>query len=657
MICALCGGQNQAGASYCSQCGVMLGLRCPECAAANNPRARRCGACGAVLHPAEAVRPSATPAPRESRRIVTVLFADIVGFTGMVESYGDQAEAVRSLLKECFDALAAIALEQGGTVEKFIGDAVCALFGAPSVHEDDPQRALSAALQMQRAMERLNRLREERSQDDGKPLQLRIGISTGEVVGGTAEHAGEQQYSVTGDAVNTASRLQSSAGQGQILVSAMTERLARDRFTFEPVGEIKLKGKRAPISTFLVVGERAEDDATGGIFINRRQEIDHLCYCLNLAGQGAAQLVEMVGDAGVGKSRLVEAFVDQAGAGTVICRGSCPPLAASSLYPFQSVAAGLLAAAGSDLGDLDGAIPVLEQIASGAGLVEEDDPIEAAGNAIHTAIRALPATTPTAIIIENVHRADPDTLDLLRRLVSTVRDERLMLLWTRRTGEDLPIEGDTLTSLTRLIVRPLAEADAHELMRHLLGPAEIPQSVSDLIVERSGGNPLYIEAMVRGLVEDDDLLQRAESLETVQIPATVQGLIQSRLDNIPEQQKLLIQEAAVVGREFDAELLQRVDLFGIDVATTLELLARRGMIEHIGGPRYSFRHVLTQEVAYDTMLEGLRTELHREVAESLVDLYPDRMTEMAPVLADHFAKAGDTDRAVEVLVQAGQAEG
>jgi adenylate cyclase len=157
MTCALCGAGNPEQAAYCGTCGVMLGARCPECQAANHPRARRCGACGAVIQSVEAPRPSAR-APRESRRIVTVVFADIVGFTSMVESYGDQAERIRTMLRECFDALASIVLEHGGTVEKFIGDAVCALFGAPVVHEDDPERALGCALQMQRAIERLNRM-------------------------------------------------------------------------------------------------------------------------------------------------------------------------------------------------------------------------------------------------------------------------------------------------------------------------------------------------------------------------------------------------------------------------------------------------------------------------------------------------------------------
>jgi class 3 adenylate cyclase len=605
-----------------------------------------------------APKPSAR-APRESRRIVTVLFADIVGYTSLVEAHERQTEGLRAVLQQCFDALASTVLDHGGIVEKFIGDAICALFGAPAVHEDDPERALACALAMQGTIARFNDDSSDSEADQPAPLQLRIGVSTGEVVGGTAEHAGQEQYSVTGDAVNTASRLQTAAQPGQVLVSAATERLSRDAFALEPAGEIKLKGKRSPVLAFLLAGARVESGRAGFDFVNRRTELEHLGYCMDLAAEGHAQLLEIVGDAGVGKSRLVSAFVEKVASTAVVCRGSCPPMAAGPLHPFRSIIQELLS--GAPEGPAEPPRPpesvtLLEQIESEGFASGDDVSSEGIATALQNVIHHIGLTSPILLVLENVHRADPDSLELLQRLIARVRGDRLLLTWTRRTGEEMVIPGDQNASFTRLSLMPLSERDAELLMRQLLGETRVPPAMQRLIVERSGGNPLYIEAMVRALLDDPRLLQQAGDAgpsDGLEIPTTVRGLIQARLDSLPESQRLVAQEAAVVGREFDAKLLQSVDLYGIDVDPALDALARRGMIEHVNGDTFAFRHVLTQEVCYETMLQGLRAELHREVADAIPEMFPDRLVDLAPVRADHYAKAGDTDRAVEVLVEAG----
>ncbi|HEV3311390.1 MAG TPA: adenylate/guanylate cyclase domain-containing protein, partial [Chloroflexota bacterium] len=541
-----------------------------------------------------------TRAPRESRRIVTALFADIVGYTSMVETHSERTETVRALLQECFDGLAPIVLDFGGIVEKFIGDAICALFGAPAVHEDDPQRALACALAMQAAMDRMAETRGGADGHDGlPPMSLRIGISTGEVVGGTAKQGGQEQYSVTGDAVNTASRLQASAQSGQILVSAATERLARATFAFEPIGEIKLKGKRSPLHTFVLLGEREPGARAGDIdLVNRRKEMAHLDYCLELAAQGDPQLVELTGDAGVGKSRLVEAFAEHVSDSALVSRGSCPPQAAAPVHPFMTVARDLLVGISALGGPADTPtemIGVLEEVAAGTIPVDLEEPAHAIASAMQQAVHAISYARPVLILVENVHRADPESLDLLQHLIARIRDERLMLAWTRRTGEEMPLEGDYHVAFTRIPLKPLADRDAEYLLRQLLGDTPVPAQLQRLVVERSAGNPLYIEAMVRAILDDGDLLARPE-VASLEVPTTVHGLIQSRLDSFPEAQRLVAQEAAVAGREFDARLLQEVDLFGIDVLPALEALTRRGMIESMGGTTYRFRHVLTQEV-------------------------------------------------------------
>jgi adenylate cyclase len=652
--CAVCGYSLPAESRFCPRCGTALGLECGACRAENNPLAIHCGQCGVVLRTPEVESALPSRTPRESRRIVTVLFADIVGYTSLVESRSEQTEVVRGLLQEWFQALSKDILDHGGIVEKFIGDAICALFGAPAVHEDDPQRALSCALSMQQTVERMNR-EQEAAGEDRATIQLRIGVATGEVVGGTAQQAGQEQYSVTGDAVNTASRLQTTAQPGQILVSSSTEQLTRDQFLFESAGTLTLKGKRIRVRAFVLVERRRESERSDGELVGRERELGHLGYCLRRAAEGDAQLIEIAGDAGVGKSRLVEAFTEQSRAIALVSRGDCPTDMATPLHPFIAISRGLKAATSAVEDDgLAEALAALDGTA-GSLLAMGESEGEDVARALKTVIGELSKTGPVVLIIENVHRADPDSVDVLQRLIAQVGNERLLLLWTRRAGEELVIVGDIIAEYTRMPLRPLNDEDARSLMVQLLDGTEIAEALADRIVERSGGNPLYIEAMVRAIRDEGEAFEGSDTVGN-DIPTTVRGLVQARLDSLPESERLTAQEAAVAGRDFDGRLLQEVDLFGIDVEAALESLTRRGMIDRVGGTVYRFRHVLTQEVCYDTMLQALRSELHREIADAVAELYPDRTLELAPYRADHYAKAGDTERAVDVLVEAGVSE-
>ncbi len=659
MVCAICGTANSEGARYCSQCGVMLGVPCPSCGASNNPLARRCGACGQPLRDLE---PAATSgrAPLESKRIVTVLFADLEGYTSLVESYGDQAEQVRALLASYFQILSRVVREHGGTVEKFIGDAICALFGAPVVHEDDPARALRCALGMRDALADLNA---RRSEEEAGPLNIRIGVTTGQVVGGTTEHGGERQYSVTGDAVNTASRLQAAAGPGQIFVAASTEALARRAFRFESMGRIKLKGKRQPVETYRLLGVlRSEGDLALSEIVGREVETAHLMYCLGQAAAGTPQLVEVVGEPGIGKSAFVTAFAAQAREKAMVASSLCPPLGSMPFLPFQQISADLLqpvwpSASGEEEVSRpasQASVECLQALAAGTLVVGSEESVEQIASSLQELISQRSLTSTVVVSLEDVQRADPQSLDLWKRLLTSRWFGRVVLMWTRRTGEDLQLDAEPSVSFTRIVLGPLPAVNSSSLLDAIVDGVEVSDEVRKLVVERSGGNPLYIEAMTRSLLESPKVISGQEPLGSLEVPATVQGLIQSRLDSMPEPQRLLLQEAAVIGTEFDARLLERVDLFGIDVRAALEAVCRRGIVDQIGASSYRFRHVLTQEVAYNMMLEGLRSELHRETAEALLDLNPENVSLLGPTIADHYAKAGDVDRAVDILVQAGQ---
>lgn len=722
-----------AGVAFCGTCGVGLGSACAACGAVNHPKARRCGSCGVALRPGAALPAlfQGTPAraPAESRRIVTVLFADLVGYTDMVERYRDRTEDVRRLVGGLFDQLATIIGEHGGTVEKFIGDAICALFGAPLAHEDDPERALRCALALQNAMAVHNAKRTATEAGDGgtelPALALRVGIATGDVVAGPVGYQSDKgtynEYTVTGDTVNTAARLQAAGQPGSILVGAATERLTRRSFVFEPAGFLQLKGKAEPVAAFILQGER-EGALEGAALqmVGRERDIEHLLFCLHLSREGDRQLVEVTGDAGSGKSRLIDEFARHAArspaGGAIVARGNCPPHGASAYFPFRSIVADLLspdmASDGRDGGigigqmqhrleipaqlgeDTQAVLGLLGEFAAHGRLspaafpnsvpqlrppaasgpaarnfqgiskafpTDHAEPAQILCQTLCTLTRELSYLHPVVIIIEDMHRADVESLELFRRFIAGLGNCRVMLVWTRRAGEEGPLEADTDVELTRLRLRPLDETECEQLLTQILDGARLPAVVTDLIVSRSDGNPFYIGAIIQTLLEDEILVQNGESFEyrgdpaRLDVPATVQGLIQSRLDRMPAPQRLLLQEAAVVGREFNVDLLEQVELFGIDVEPTLEALEPSGVIEEIAAGVYRFRHVLTQEVAYDGMLSGLRTELHREIAEAIEEMHGDRLSEYATILADHYAKAGDIDKSVECLILAGQA--
>ncbi|HZT95545.1 MAG TPA: adenylate/guanylate cyclase domain-containing protein [Chloroflexota bacterium] len=602
--------------------------------------------------------------PRESRRIVTVLFADLVGYTDLIESTSEQTEQVRGLLGQCFDLLARIVEDHGGTVEKFIGDAVCALFGAPTVHEDDPERALRCALSMRDAVE-VFQPTEEALECIG--LAIRIGVSTGHVVGGTVQRGGERQYSVTGDAVNTAARLQSAAGTGQIFVSGATETLVRSSFEFESLGGMKLKGKRQPVDAFRLIGPiQAEPNRYAADLVDREVEMEHLLYCLGLARRGTPQVVEIVGEAGIGKSALLSAFSRRIEEQAIVALASCPLLGSTPLMPFQAIASALISTpSASDLlepsrGEIrlvEEARARLTELAAGAPAIDGPDDLVHLASHMRLLIIEHAKSRPVAVLLEDLQRADPQSLELWRLLAGSPWTGHLLLGWTRRSGEDPQVEPEISSSFTRIVVGPLPPSAGRELLALRLEGTELSDELSRLVLERSGGNALYIEAMTRNLIESRASTSDMEVASSLEVPGTVHGLIQARLDSMPEAQRLLLQEAAVIGNEFDVELIQRVDLFGIDVGPALIAATRTGMIEQTGPSLYRFRHALTQEVAYTTMLETLRSELHREIADALSEMRADRFVELAPTIADHYAKSGDVDRAVDVLVQAGQPPG
>lgn len=649
---------------------------------------------------------TARAAPAESdRRAVTVLFADLTGFTALSESL--DPEDVRAFQSDLFHEMAAAVERYEGFVEKFVGDAVMAVFGAPLAHEDDPERALHAALAMQERMAALNRRWEPRV---GRPLALHAGINTGPVVAGRIGSSADAAYAVTGDTVNTAARLQNAAEPGQVLVSEATFILARHAFAFEPVGGLTLKGKSEPVPAYRVLRARETRRSARGLealglaapLTGRDQELSQLRAAFEDMLDGRAQVVSLIGEPGAGKSRLQRDFLaNLKGQGrlatTGVRRATCSPLGerpygvvASLLREAYGVASGDpldvasrklesgLGLLGVDAGEATRLAAVLVQI---LGIERDDTRIrhlepEQIKRQIFMATRALVEwrleAGPLILIVEDVHWADAASIELLGSLVDELVDRPLMLLLTSRPTVDGPVLGGARVPHTIIRLDPLSAGHSESLLAAFFGDSlrRLPERMQALIVERAGGNPLYLEEIVRSLIADGVLVRDgdgwrcASDSDAVQVPSTIQGLLLARIDRLPVPARQLLQEAAVIGAAVDGALLRMVAADAAATDSALETLVNAELLVEAArdasdgaprGPSYRFRQGLVREVVYQNMLVRRRTDIHGRVARALLSACggePQRLEELE-ALGHHFCLGGDRLEGARHLSAAG----
>ncbi|THK36068.1 zinc-ribbon domain-containing protein [Ensifer sp. MPMI2T] len=718
MNCHECGYEIQSGFVFCPKCGAKQQNMCPGCGYACPPHFAFCPQCGTQLGasaPSE-TRPKPAPRPRVSgsapqavspqrssvdsgadRRTVTIVFADLCSFTTLGERV--DPETLQALQNELFEELTEAVEVFGGFVDKFIGDALLALFGAPVAHEDDPERALRAALEM---VHRAAQVGERWRGRIGLPLNLHIGVNTGPVVTGAFGAGDSKSYSVTGDTVNTAQRLQSMAGPDEILVGPVTHRLTRHAFAYETLGAVTLRGKVGSVQVHRVSGALDVPRAARGLdalglsapLIGRDKEIGRLRDCLALACSGTAQLVRLTGEAGIGKTRLVNEFLaglgeDSEFAHVVVRRAACSPLGEPSYGTLARVlrsAYGIsstdtpeqtreglslgLAEIGFPAAEIEQLMPFFFHI---LGIGDRDGTLqhvapEQVRRQLFSAIRSIVERrldrAPLLLVIEDLHWADSASLEALRFVLDRLDRRPLMLLTTQRpdAGPDRLAPGRT--SITALRLGPLSVTGGQHLLSAFFGKGHLPSELSERILRRAGGNPLFVEEIVRSLIDLETLRREgshwrvAGGEATVDIPIGIEAMLLARIDRLPQEVRRLVHCAAVIGPTFDADMLRSITVAPTEVDRGLELLCDTEIIEEAGSERssqsYRFMQSLLHEAVYNNLLVKRRTEIHAAIAEALERRYgenPQRFEELA-LLGHHFSQS-DRSKGAHYLMAAG----
>ena len=628
------------------------------------------------------------------RRHVTVLFADVSGFTSLSERL--DPEEVRAFQNALFARLAEAVARYDGFVEKFVGDAVMAVFGAPVAHEDDPERALRAALDM---IEGSAALSQQWAARLGQPVTLHIGVHSGPVVAGSLGSTAGAAYAVTGDTVNTTARLLAAAS-GTILVSAATHALTRHLFGFEPARQLTVRGKAEPVVVHRLVGVLADPRSARGLashglispMIGRVDELEQLLSAFDRMQRGRAQLVSVVGEAGTGKSRLIAELVkrledDGRLARTTVRRAACSSMGEPSYGVFSALfreayqvdtadsletarrklAAGL-EALGARPDVAETITPVLSYILGVEGLHNHNFEPEQLKRQIALAARMLVdrrlQELPLLYIVEDVHWADAASVDLLRDIVDHFADRRLMVILSHRTETRPPLVARAAQSIVRLaaLTNDETRAVVSELFGNVQGSAF--DELQDFVISRAGGNPLFVEEIVRNLLGKGYLVARdghwecAAACSDVDVPPTLQGLLLSRVDRLPGAARRLLQEAAVLGTEFDGQFLGSIATDAPADPTVLDNLVGADLIQvHHGreASRYRFTHALVREAVYQNLLISRRTELHERVGrvlEAIAGPRPERLSDLE-ALGHHWSLSSNKSKGAGYLAAAG----
>ncbi|MBB6628713.1 AAA family ATPase [Nocardioides sp. KIGAM211] len=658
------------GGDSCARCGTPL-----------TAGARFCASCGT---------PVAAPVERETRRTVTLLFTDVTGSTALGEQL--DPEAYRGVMGRYFDAARTAVERHGGTVEKFVGDAVLAVFGVPEVHEDDALRAVRAAAELNAAVAALS---ERLAEEIGVRLVIRTGVNTGSVVTGAARAGGSF---ATGDAVNTAARLEQAAAPGEILLGAGTHALVRDAVDAVAVDPVTAKGKAEPVPAYRLVavrdvarGRRRRDDRA---LVGRDRETRALDDALERTlSSGRSHLVTVIGPAGIGKSRLVTDFLTRIGDRAGVAAGRCVSYGAGITYwPLVQAlreAAGLtgtesdeltrhaLARALAGASDADQVVDVLMPLLGKAGTAHGSDDT---AWAVRRLLEELATRRPLVLTVDDLHWAEPTLLELLERVRDEVADLPLLLVCQARPEllEDHPTWGSgALNSLT-FGLDPLTERETDESVASLLG-ADLPGGLGEAVAAWSGGNPLFVEEIVAHLVESGVLRRDdggswllAGEVHQDRLPPTVSALLASRLGRLPVAERELLERVSVVGLEFtadDASLLADPGA-AADLPGLLAALGRRDLLRRMrssAGETWAFKHILVRDAAYDALAKSLRADLHERFADGMATSVGEGGGERLAFVAHHLEQAARyrrelagrsplvdalVTRAVEALVEA-----
>jgi class 3 adenylate cyclase/tetratricopeptide (TPR) repeat protein len=707
MQCPQCQHANREGRRFCAKCGVALAAACSSCGFTNEPGDEFCGGCGARLgasppppsrlttpapdaytpkHLAERILTSKTALEGE-RKQVTVLFADL---KGSMELLADRdPEEARKLLDPVLERMMEAVHRYEGTVNQVMGDGIMALFGAPLSHEDHAVRACYAALRMQEAVKRYA---EEVHRTAGIPLHIRVGLNSGEVVVRSIGSDLHMDYTAVGQTTHLAARMEQMAMPGAILISAETLQLAEGYVVVKALGTRSIKGLPAPVEVYEVVGaatvrSRLQATAARGLtpFVGRDAELDQLRQALERAGSGRGQVVAVVGEPGVGKSRLFWEFTHsyRLDGWLLVESTSVSYGKATAFLPILDLLRAYFQIEPRDDGRkirekvtgkllsldraLEPSLPALLWLLEAPvddPLWQRLDPPQRRQQALDGVKRLLlreSQVQPLLVVFEDLHWIDAETQTLLDSLVESLPTVRLLLLVNYRPEYQHAWAGKSFYRQIR--IDPLPPESAEALLEALLGSDPALQALKALLIARTEGNPFFLEESVRTLVETKALAgergayQLAKTSQTLQIPATAQAILAARIDRLLPEDKRLLQAASVIGKDVPFTLLQAVSegpeetlRRGLANLQAAEFLYEARLFPDL---EYTFKHALTHDVAYGSLLQDRRRPLHARIVETIERLHRDRLTEHVERLAEHAFKGEVWDKAVTYLRQAG----
>jgi class 3 adenylate cyclase/tetratricopeptide (TPR) repeat protein len=613
------------------------------------------------------------------RRVVTMLFCDVKGSTAAAEQV--DPEVWTGIMNGVFEYMIRPIYKYEGLVPRLMGDAILAFFGAPIAHEDDPQRAVLAGLEIQ---EGIKPYMEEIRARHGLEFGLRVGINTGLVVVGEIGSDLRMEYTAIGDAINLAARMEQTAAVGTIQISEETRKLVAPFFELESLGEVEIKGKAEPVKTFRVLGEKARRGNLRGIdglsspLVGREAQLRALSKQLGQLEKGGGSIVSVIGEAGLGKSTLISEFRKSSDARACTwLKGDALSYARSiSYFPWrQVIRQSIHAHEGDSPAQVrekirytcdccslpGGDIPFLEAMLA----VESNESLQVItgyqGDALVQRIVeatrgyfcGLAGESPLVILFDDLHWADEASLNLLLNLADLVNDQKILFICLSRPDKQAAswdvmqkLETQSGGRYHSIQLHPLLAEQTEALLTNLLGMQSLPKSMHDLIVEKAEGNPFFIEELIRSLIETRQIVRENGDWKAVNgdakihLPASLRGVLSARIDRLPETTRHVLQNASVIGRSFDLRVLRRLTNLNGAFDAQIKALQEASLIEP-AHEEYSFRHVLLQEAAYDSILVKKRVELHKQIGQALEELQTDRIEEFAPILARHFYTAQD----------------
>lgn len=711
MKCSNCAFENIAEAKFCENCGRPLERVCPNCNNPVAPNAKFCRNCGynlgstapanrlsdlqqsAPVSLQEKIRYASTELLGE-RKLVTVLFTDIVGSTALAEKL--DPEEWGEIVAGAHKRVSAAVYRYEGTIAQLLGDGVLAFFGAPITHEDDPERAVNAALEIQASIHTY--AHELRDTKRIEHFRTRIGLNTGLVVVGNIGSDLHMEYLAIGDTVNLAARMQTAAEPNTILITESTARAVRHIFDLESRGMLELKGKSEPVPAFRVLARKTIAESARGIvgldspLVGRTHKFQTLQAHIENLQRGRGHIIAVMGEAGLGKSRLMAEIRKQCAVdGQQTAKENLKWLEGRSLSyetqtpfaPFIDLLTKLFDVRAEENDDAKYAKikthagDAAPFIATMLGIAPADEDSErvryleppqlraAIFQSVHTLLEQLAAATPTIVVFEDLHWVDATSLDLILQLMALTQRARLLIIALFRPQRQEPswqfhetASRDFADWYTPITLEPLDETESRTLVANLLHIEDLPDQVRALILKKAEGNPFFVEEVIRSLLDaklvirENERWRATREIENISIPDSLAGVIGARLDRLDAEAKRAAQSAAVIGREFQYPVLAEIFGASVTLDSAVITLQRRELIrEKARHPAmvYLFKHTLTQEAAYASLLLSKRRDLHKRVAECLERIDKERVYD----IARHFLQAQEPARALPYLVAAG----